>query len=142
MAERLCSTNSRGVTVRYLILLIVMYMPLSFANALYPLDNPRQRVQFEHLLTELRCLVCQNQDLANSNAGLADDLRLEVYRLVKEGRSDQEIIAYLTARYGDFILFNPPVKAITWLLWFGPFILLGIGCVLFWRQARAQSHDE
>ena len=103
------------------------------ANTLYPLDTPKQDAQFTHLLRELRCLVCQNQDLADSNAGLAKDLRDEVYRLVKEGRSDDEVVHYLTARYGDFILFKPPVKAITALLWFGPAIFMLIGILIFWR---------
>src|SRR5471030_2718078 len=90
------------------------------ANVFYPLETAKQEAQFFHLLRELRCLVCQNQDLADSNAGLAKDLRDEVYKLVKEGNSDDEIVHYLTARYGDFILFKPPVKAVTALLWFGP----------------------
>ena len=103
------------------------------ANTLYPLDTAKQDAQFTHLLRELRCLVCQNQDLADSNAGLAKDLRDEVYKLVKEGRSDDEVIHYLTARYGDFILFKPPVKGITALLWFGPAIFMLIGILIFWR---------
>jgi len=105
----------------------------AYANTLYPLDTPKQDAQFIHLLRELRCLVCQNQDLADSNAGLAKDLRDEVYRLVKEGRSDDDVVRYLTARYGDFILFNPPVKAVTALLWFGPAMFMLIGILILWR---------
>ncbi len=103
-----------------------------FANSLYPLDTPKQDAQFSHLLRELRCLVCQNQDLADSNAGLAKDLRQEVYALVKDGHSDDEIVHYLTARYGDFILFKPPVKAVTALLWFGPMVFMILGVFIFW----------
>ena len=73
------------------------------------------------LETELRCLVCQNQTLADSNAPLAGDLRREVRELAVAGKSDAEIRDYLVARYGDFVLYNPPVKTTTWLLWFGPF---------------------
>ena len=102
-----------------------------FTNTLYPLETAKQDAQFSHLLRELRCLVCQNQDLADSNAGLAKDLRDEVYALVKEGRSDNEITEYLTARYGDFILFKPPVKSITAVLWFGPALLLALGLIIF-----------
>jgi cytochrome c-type biogenesis protein CcmH len=103
------------------------------ANSIYPLDSAKKEAQFNHLLKDLRCLVCQNQDLADSNAELAKDLRLQVYQLVKEGKSDSEIIEYLTSRYGDFILFKPPVKAITLLLWFGPFLFLVLGVLIFWR---------
>lgn len=103
------------------------------ANGLYPLDTVQKEAQFNHLLKDLRCLVCQNQDLADSNADLAKDLRLQVYQLVKEGNSDNEITEYLTARYGDFILFKPPLKGVTLLLWFGPFLFLILGCVIFWR---------
>lgn len=105
----------------------------TWANTMYPLDTPKQEAQFEHLLKNLRCLVCQNQDLADSNAELAKDLRLQVYNLVKEGKSDTEINDYLSARYGDFVLFKPPVKALTFLLWFGPLFFLLLGVVIFWR---------
>lgn len=105
----------------------------TFANSMYPLDTTQKEAQFNHLLKDLRCLVCQNQDLADSNADLAKDLRGQVYQLVKEGKSDSEILDYLTSRYGDFILFKPPVKAITYLLWFGPALFLVLGFVIFWR---------
>lgn len=85
--------------------------------------------RLKRLETELRCLVCQNQTLADSNAPLAEDLRREVRELAASGKSDGEIRAFLVARYGDFVLYDPPVKATTWLLWFGPFALLvgGVG---------------
>jgi cytochrome c-type biogenesis protein CcmH len=73
---------------------------------------------------ELRCLVCQNESLAGSRAELANDLREEVRKLIQEGKTDTEIKEYLVARYGDFVLYRPPVKPTTWLLWFGPFVLL------------------
>lgn len=106
----------------------------SFSSSLYPLDSAKKEAQFNYLLKDLRCLVCQNQDLVDSQAPLAKDLRLQVYLMVKEGESDEEIIHYLTQRYGDFILFKPPLKAITWFLWFGPLLLLILGCTLFWRM--------
>lgn len=105
----------------------------TFANSTYSFDSAQKENQFNHLLKELRCLVCQNQDLADSNASLAQDLRLLVYKLVKEGKSDNEINEFLTARYGDFILFKPPVKTVTLLLWFGPLIFLTLGLIIFWR---------
>lgn len=116
-----------------LVALSFLLLPLSYANGLYPLESPQKATQFEHLLKNLRCLVCQNQDLADSNADLAKDLRMQVYHLVQEGKSDNEIKEYLAARYGDFVLFKPPVKAITWLLWFGPFLFLLLGVIIFWR---------
>lgn len=112
------------------------------ANTLYPLDTAKQEAQFNHLLRELRCLVCQNQDLADSNAGLAKDLRDEVYQLVKTGKSDKEITEFLTARYGDFILFNPPLKGVTVLLWFGPAFFLIFGLIIFGRTCLRRHHGQ
>ena len=88
--------------------------------------------RLKQLETELRCLVCQNQTLADSNADLAEDLRREVRALAVSGKSDDEIKTYLVARYGDFVLYDPPVKPLTWLLWFGPFALLIGGGAVWW----------
>ncbi|MFN3398240.1 MAG: cytochrome c-type biogenesis protein CcmH [Sulfurimicrobium sp.] len=76
------------------------------------------------LSEDLRCLVCQNESLAGSRADLAQDLRQEIREQMRAGKSDKEVIAYLTQRYGDFVLYKPPLKPLTWLLWFGPFVLL------------------
>jgi cytochrome c-type biogenesis protein CcmH len=112
------------------------------SNTRYPLDTAQQNAQFDHLLRELRCLVCQNQDLVDSNAGLAKDLRDEVYRWVKSGKTDTEIIDFLTSRYGDFILFKPPVKTVTALLWLGPALFLLMGMGIFWHSCRGRrDHD-
>jgi len=105
------------------------------AEPLYTFASPKQTTQFQHLLYDLRCLVCQNQNLADSNAPLAKDLRREVYKLVQQGHSDQDIYNYLTQRYGDFILFNPPMKGITMLLWLGPGLFLCIGLWMFIRKS-------
>ena len=105
-------------------------------------DDPFE-LRIKKLETELRCLVCQNQTLADSNAELAADLRREVRELALAGKSDNEIRGYLTARYGDFVLYDPPLKGTTWLLWIGPFTLLAGGGFLWWlvlrRRARAQA---
>ena len=118
--------------------LLLIFSVTAQATPLYPFESSAQSEQFNYLLRHLRCLVCQNQDLADSNAGLANDLRAEVYRHVNAGESTDEIITYLTDRYGDFILFSPPVKSVTFLLWAGPFIFLLLGFLMFWVSTR---HD-
>lgn len=89
--------------------------------------DPAVEARMLKISEELRCLVCQNETLAASRAELAEDLRVEVRRLIKEGKSDQEVKDYLVSRYGDFVLYRPPVKSTTWLLWFGPFLFLLAG---------------
>jgi cytochrome c-type biogenesis protein CcmH len=102
--------------------------------------------RLKNLEEELRCLVCQNQTLADSNAPLAEDLRREVRELAQQGKSDAEIKQYLVARYGDFVLYKPPVKPTTYLLWFGPFaFLLGGGLVWYVvlrRRGRGGNDDD
>ncbi|GAB4391754.1 MAG: cytochrome c-type biogenesis protein CcmH [Gammaproteobacteria bacterium] len=96
---------------------------------IYQFDSIEQQYLFHDLLKQLRCLVCQNQNLEDSHAGLAQDLRHEVYLQVKQGKNKQQVIHYLTQRYGDFILFKPPINHLTYVLWFAPLILL-IGAIL------------
>jgi cytochrome c-type biogenesis protein CcmH len=95
--------------------------------ALSQAPDPALDARLKKLESELRCLVCQNQTLADSDATLAGDLRREVRALAVAGRSDAQIKEYLVARYGDFVLYDPPVKSVTWLLWFGPLALLVAG---------------
>lgn len=96
-----------------------------------PFKNHAQEVRFQHLTAQLRCLVCQNESLADSNADLARDLRLEVFQLMQQGKTDAQIKHYLVARYSDFVLYDPPLQPDTWLLWFGPLaILLAGGAVV------------
>lgn len=98
-----------------------------------------QADRYRKLVNELRCLVCQNQSIADSNAPLASDLREQVRTQILEGRSDAEIHEYVTARYGDFVLYRPPLKPSTWMLWFGPFGLLALGLLVAWLFARRRS---
>ena len=91
--------------------------------------TPELRERYERLIFETRCLVCQNQNLADSNASLAKDLRGKIVEMLEEGRSDDEIRAFLTERYGDFVLYRPPLKGGTLALWFGPAIVLLLGMV-------------
>lgn len=92
-----------------------------------------------HLAEQLRCLVCQNQTIADSHADLAIDLKQQVREKLIQGWSDEQVIDYMVQRYGDFVLYRPPVKAQTWGLWFGPFALLLIGLAVLWRRLRAQE---
>lgn len=125
-----------------IILLSALLLPLA-ARAetvdLYPLPTTAQQQQFHNLITQLRCLVCQNQNLADSNADLAKDLRQQVYILVSQHHSDTQIKEYLTKRYGDFILFKPPFNPQTFLLWCSPFLLLLIGALILWRLTRSRN---
>ncbi|MCK5726047.1 MAG: cytochrome c-type biogenesis protein CcmH [Thiotrichaceae bacterium] len=106
-------------------------------------DNPEQEVLYDQLMYELRCLVCQNENLAASNAPLAKDLRDEVYLMITEQNLGEiEIKKFLVDRYTDFVLYRPPLKKTTWLLWFGPFIMLFLGGVLaffFIRSNRSKG---
>ena len=91
------------------------------------------------LAAELRCLVCQNQSLAESNAGLAVDLRNQIRAQLARGASEREVVDFMVARYGDFVLYRPPLKASTFLLWFGPFVLLIAGICVLIRRIRRQG---
>jgi cytochrome c-type biogenesis protein CcmH len=99
-------------------------------------DNAEQLERYKILIYELRCLVCQNQNLADSNAELASDLRREVHRMILEGMNNDQIVEFMVARYGDFVLYRPPLKAKTVLLWTGPFVLGIGGVVLLLLQLR------
>lgn len=99
-------------------------------------EDPQLENRLLKLSSELRCLVCQNETLADSRAELAVDLRNQIREQMKAGKSDQEILAFLTQRYGDFVLYRPPVKPETYLLWFGPFLLLALGLFLLFRYVR------
>jgi len=105
----------------------------------FKFTTPADEQHFKDLIAELRCLVCQNQSLADSDAELAHDLRAEVYAMVQDGQSDAEIVEFLVARYGDFVLYNPPVKPANYLLWFGPFVLLLVAVFLLLRAVRRQK---
>jgi cytochrome c-type biogenesis protein CcmH len=112
------------------------------AEPMREFDNAAQRERYYELLERLRCLVCQNESLASSDADLAQDMRDEVYRLVvDERRSQDAAIEYLTERYGDFVLYRPPFQPSTWLLWLGPFMLLAIGAAVAAAIVRKRRSD-
>lgn len=136
--------------MRRALLLTAMLLLLSAvavrADEAKPLaDDPVLEKRVMALSETLRCLVCQNESLAGSHADLAVDLRQQIREQMKAGKSDKEIIAFMTDRYGDFVLFLPPVKSTTYLLWFGPFLLLAASvavALLYLKRRRARAGDN
>ncbi len=104
-----------------------------------PLPNPEMQARYERLTNELRCLVCQNQTVADSNADLARDLRDQTRAMLLDGASDKQIVAFMTERYGDFVLYRPPLSSRTALLWAAPAVLLLIGAIALGRIIRRRS---
>ena len=125
--------------MKSLVVTLLLVAATSWASS-----DPALDARLKKLEEELRCLVCQNQSLADSNAPLAEDLRREVRALAAQGKDDEQIKQFLVARYGDFVLYDPPVKRITWLLWFGPFALLALGAGIWFaitRRRRKRDDD-
>jgi cytochrome c-type biogenesis protein CcmH len=112
----------------------VVFEPREFAS-------PEHAARYKRLIDELRCLVCQNQNIADSNAPLAQDLRRETFRMVEEGRSEAEVKDFMVARYGDFVLYRPPLKGTTLALWAGPALLVLIGLVTLVRALRRRRRS-
>ena len=114
---------------------------LHAAVAPYSFDDPDQEARYRELTEQLRCLVCQNQSLADSDAGLAQDLRQEVYQMVRDGKDAREVVDFMVTRYGDFVLYKPPLRPATWLLWAGPLLLLLVGLAVLagWLRQRAAT---
>ena len=130
-----------NAAMRAIVGALIVAATFAFAQA----PDPALDARLRKLESELRCLVCQNQTLADSDASLAGDLRREVRALAVAGKSDAEIKDYLVARYGDFVLYSPPIKSLTWLLWFGPLLLLVAGGFIWLvivRRRRAGGGGE
>jgi len=126
--------------MRWLALIVLLIPGPAWAEEAKPLaEDPVVEARLKHLAVELRCLVCQNQTLADSNAPLAEDLRREVREMTAKNMSDQEIIDFLVQRYGDFVLYRPPWKASTILLWIGPFLLLIGGAITLLAALRRRG---
>ena len=126
----------------FLFLATMLCFSSSFAKDATPLAaDPVLEQRLISISEEMRCLVCQNESLAGSRSDLANDLRREIRTLIQEGKSDDQIRTFMVERYGDFVLYRPPVKPITWLLWIGPFVILLIGIVglLNYLRRRNQS---
>lgn len=122
------------------VLVLTLSALTAHANQAAPMaEDPAVEQRLNHIAEELRCLVCQNESLAGSRSDLAMDLRREIRALIKQGKTDQEVRDFLVSRYGDFVLYRPPVKPTTWLLWGGPFVLLAAGLaglIVFLRKRK------
>lgn len=128
--------------------LLALVFALFFASTATAVDSateaalaadPVAEKRLQHLSEELRCLVCQNQTIADSNAELAQDLRREIRAMIRDGRSDKEIIDFMVVRYGDFVLYRPPVQGNTLLLWGGPLALMLLGLAVLLRYLRRRA---
>jgi cytochrome c-type biogenesis protein CcmH len=119
--------------IAFLLLIALCGTGGMLAKEAQPNEDPQIEQRMKHLTEQLRCLVCQNETLADSRADLAEDLRKQIREQMKAGKSDQEIMAFLTDRYGDFVLYKPPVRTSTYLLWFGPFLLFAGGTFILYR---------
>ena len=123
-----------------LVLTLALLLPqATFAIDALPFKDRAEEQRFQNLSRQLRCLVCQNESLADSSADLAKDLRQEVFEQMRQGKSDDEIKHYLTARYSDFVLYNPPLRGGTFVLWFGPLVVFlgGLAAVVLIVRRRA-----
>jgi cytochrome c-type biogenesis protein CcmH len=131
--------------LKSLIVVVALWLPVWPATAgveMFDFTGNVKEQRYMDLIAQLRCLVCQNQSLADSDAELAHDLRVEVYEHMQNGMNDKEVVDFLVARYGDFVLYKPPVKPSTYLLWYGPFVLLAAGLVLLFRNVRKRGRQS
>lgn len=124
---------------KILLLIMLVLSHASFAMDPTEYRSAEEEQRFRSLAAELRCVMCQNQSLADSNAMIAKDLRLELLNLIREGKSDDEIKQFMVSRYTDFVLYEPPMRPSTWLLWFGPFLMLAIGGVSVFLIVKKRS---
>jgi cytochrome c-type biogenesis protein CcmH len=132
--------------VRSLILLclLVFSLPPLQASTLaeYTFDDPKKHDEFRDVIEQMRCLVCQNESLAGSNADLAVDLRNEIYEMMKQGQGQDEVVKFMVARYGDFVLYDPPLKPTTYPIWFGPLIIFIVGALVLVRILKRKSQSR
>ncbi|WEN14091.1 cytochrome c-type biogenesis protein CcmH [Rhodanobacter sp. AS-Z3] len=129
--------------LRILVMASLLFAGFAHAQAIEPLPfkDHTQELRFQHLTHQLRCPMCQNETLADSNAPIARDLRNQIFRMMQAGKNDDEIKQFLVARYSDYVLYDPPLTASTWLLWFGPLLILlaGAGVVLAVIRQRSRT---
>lgn len=130
--------------MKRILLLLLLLAPLTAFSAIdaYHFDDPEKEARFKVLVAELRCLVCQNQNLADSNAELAQDMRKLTYDMVQRGDSNEQVVTFMVDRYGDFVMYRPPLRSNTLLLWIGPFIILGIGVFILFTIIRRRGREQ
>lgn len=132
--------------MKRLLLSLLLLLPLASQAAIeaHEFKDRATEKRFQQLTAELRCPKCQNNNIADSDSAIAADLRREVYRLLQEGASDQEVVDFMVERYGEFVLYRPRVNRMTWLLWYGPFGLLAVGAlvVILVSRGRRRRQDE
>jgi len=129
----------------FLLVFLFLALPIHAGIEIKTFASPQQEANYNELVDELRCLVCQNQNLADSNAELAVDLRNEVHKMINEGSSKREILDFMVTRYGDFVLYKPPMQNNTAVLWIGPFVILAIGLLvafIFVRRHRPTPENK
>lgn len=128
--------------MKTILLFLTFIVFVNVANAAVDIrkfESVKQEKRYKSLVNELRCLVCQNQNLADSNAPLAQDLRKKVYLMIIDGKSDQDIYDFMVTRYGDFVLYRPPLNPMTFILWVGPFVILVMGLYVLVRYIRQRK---
>ena len=125
-------------------LMVLFSLSVQARIEIHEFNDPAREALYDELVQELRCLVCQNQNLADSNADLAIDLRQKTYDMVQAGSDKDEIVDYMVTRYGDFVLYRPPLKSTTMPLWIGPFIILFVGllALYFFIRGRSKAQPE
>lgn len=136
----------KRITVLWIALLLSAPSLGGGAFGIYEFSSPENRQRYNMFLEELRCPKCKNNNLAGTNSQIAIDLRRELHRMIEEGKTDAEIINFMVSRYGDFVLYRPPVQGNTLALWVGPVVFLGIGALvagmIVWRRRSSQTLEE
>lgn len=134
---------SMNYVIRFILLSCMMLSPVQAAIEAYEFKDDATEAEYKDLIDELRCLVCQNQNLAGSDADLAKDLRQQTYEMLQQGKDKQQVVDYMVNRYGDFVLYRPPLKSSTLFLWAGPFVLLLLVLiVVFIRIKKTRTVEE
>lgn len=124
-------------------LLVLLFPLLVLARVeVYQFDDPAMEVRYKRLIEELRCLVCQNQNLADSNAELAQDMRRITYEMISRGESDEAVISFMVQRYGEFVLYRPPLQSSTLMLWAGPFLILAAAVMVLLILIRRRAAER
>ncbi|MEO8804107.1 MAG: cytochrome c-type biogenesis protein [Rudaea sp.] len=133
----------KGIVAALLSIVVLgaIMAPQAYAIDALPFKDHAQELRFQQLTQKLRCMVCQNESLADSTAFLAKDLRLDIFKQMQAGKTDAQIKVWLTSRYSDFVLYDPPLRPGTWLLWFSPLLLVLIGAMVLWRILRRRSRQ-